>query len=450
MRKLIPIILVIGVFLTACSAEETPAPTEVATPTSVATVTLVPTATPAPTPTPIPEPEPSPEYGPPPIIELTVVYPDGVSVTVPIYCPVPAEYCDSAVEVYDANGEYWGLGFSLPEGTPIYAAGEGSLNNTWVDNEDPAFIFRYDLTVYLSADPINKPIDWDHLDERHWADPITFYYDYIGFNTTLPDPIITDGWLDFPEGMFPLDVEGGQELGRAIGTSLEQIPPYGTLPGINLVLMVETRASYIYDGVHLTEISPQIHLSCQSPLAPEPTLEPASQSDLVVVLPDGSEVPITWPVPEEYRDIAIEVEVHDVAGSYIGLGFRLPEGTPIFAVTNGVLGDYRFYPSRDKNDVFVYTFSFDLRGTEIDFWYTYNGFSSVFLNPTIMSGVPYFPSPPTITVSGGEKLGSTTDRDPTVDRAFKTYGADNQEVRGINLVISARHPVHGTLRIRIN
>lgn len=257
MKKLIAIFLVLGVFLTACGGggqkavptEEGLTPTEAAAPTSAVTATPVPTATP--TPTPIPEPEPSPEYGPPPIIDLTVVYPDGVSITVPIYCPVPAEYCDTGIDVYDYDGNYLGLGFSLPEGTPIFSVGDGVLRDMGKAAMGPyldgsyVYYFSYDLIGTDDFDPDYKKPDWAVA-----LPYVRFEYEHEGFGTAFPNPEIIDGELYFPP--WPdtpfFRIRGGQELGTAIDPDFSTLWPYGAkgqdIYGINFVFAAKSWRSH--------------------------------------------------------------------------------------------------------------------------------------------------------------------------------------------------------------
>jgi len=42
-------------------------------------------------------------------------------------CPVPKEYCKTA-KVIEIEGRYFGLGYKVPEGTPIYAVRNGFLD----------------------------------------------------------------------------------------------------------------------------------------------------------------------------------------------------------------------------------------------------------------------------------------------------------------------------------
>jgi len=44
-------------------------------------------------------------------------------------CPVPAEYCDSG-RIIEIDGAYVGVGYQVPEGTPILAALPGQVKNS--------------------------------------------------------------------------------------------------------------------------------------------------------------------------------------------------------------------------------------------------------------------------------------------------------------------------------
>jgi len=405
-RKLIPIILVIGVFLTACGgggekaetsvagttlAEESPVPMEVVAPTSVATATPVPTAAPTATPVPTPIPKSNPIFGPPPIVDLTVIYPDGVEITVPVYCPVPAEYCDSAVEVYNEEGNYLGLGFSLPEGTPIFVVGEGDLGRGGVsascyDNSQADCVYGFDYwlihTDYTYPNAYVDPNSGPVYKKADWADvlpEIRFVYSHYGFSTVFPNPVVINSELELiPEPMFDSSwVSGGQEIGRTSAPYEGEVfcgadGQYIYENGINFILAAESCCGYE------PETTFQIYFNSQpttaltvvdstEPIPPEPISEPT----LTIVLPDGTEVPIACPVPEGYCRTATELFRDD--GSFYGLGFTLPVETPILAVADGKVegGSNGWWSPANDPDKRYYPIAYSLTAGSLNFHYSY-------------------------------------------------------------------------------
>lgn len=365
MKKLITIVLVFGVVLTACggggqkaempvagviSTEESPAPTKAAAPTSVATATSVSTVAPAVTPEPAPISQPSPKYGPPPIIDLTVVYPDGESITVPIYCPVPLEFCHTGVHIYDFDGNYLGLGFNLPEGTPIFAVGTSQLRLTstgcydWGDGNWTSD-FGYVLYKILPA--------------------TNFRYDHSGFSTVFPNPEIINGKCVIPEPVSPVQVTGGQEVGRVITNNVDVgWDTNGKMLPFNFIFAAERRYG---DG---TSTPCRIYLGSQ-PTVESPTPKPILVPTIAVLLSDGSEIPIACPVPEEFCRTATELFRDD--GSFYGLGFTLPAETPILAVADGKVegGSNGWWSPANDPDKRYYPIAYSLTAGSLNFHYSY-------------------------------------------------------------------------------
>lgn len=109
------------------------------------------------------------------------------------------------MEVYDYEGNYLGLGFSLPEGIPIFAVKDGLLTSTYIGGSKSldgnwTYISGYRLLG----------IDADALPDT------SFHYDQSGFNTVFPNPKVLEGELILPESWDSIWVNGGQELGRVV------------------------------------------------------------------------------------------------------------------------------------------------------------------------------------------------------------------------------------------
>lgn len=307
------------------------------TPTEVVEPTLEPTTTPEPTATP----EATPVSEPPPIIQLTVVYPDGGSFVVPIWCPVPEEFCETGLEIFDADGNYLGLGFSLPEGTPIFAVGEGSL----IEVLKIEWVFDYGTGRYIyyfisELAPNTNSSRWENAlpqmkfqhDQNSFGLRVHFNYRYSGFSSVFD--LLADNYEFWPNG--------GEEIGRVNAPSSSILSEangavYGVdgqeIHGINFIFEV---FDYCCRGKYVT-LRIDLNFQPAPSMSPEPTPTPESKlkPTLTVVLLDGSEIPMDCPVPQEYCRTATEIFRDD--GSFCGLGFTLPEGTPILAVADGKL-----------------------------------------------------------------------------------------------------------------
>jgi len=306
-------------------------------------------------------PEPSSVFGPPPIINLTVVYPDGGSIAVPIACPVPAEFCETGVDIYDENGDYIGLGFSLPAGTPIFAVvaddhfGAIRAFQTFDYKIGDYAYFRRIETQLVST---SNRLGTNYIYKPNRCTTCVFVrYDYSG----LSDPL--DKALDRFHYYAYIRPEAGEEIGRVNDPSISLLGMWHgniykadgqRMTGVNFVFWVKTFWGYTADECRYVMLP--IHFDCRPTPTPEPTptIEPTPEPTSELSL---TEISVACPVPAEYCRTATEIFRDD--GGFLGLGFSLPEGTSVLAVADGKLERFdggwwgsasepqsRYYPTR--------------------------------------------------------------------------------------------------------
>jgi hypothetical protein len=267
-----------------------------------------------------------------------------------IFCPVPKEFCGQGVELFNEDGSYLGLGFDLPEGTPIFAVGDGQLffhgwaARYWFD-ESPSYIFYFNLR----------------------ARQISYGYMYSGHSRVFPNPRTVDGEAVFPDvSRGSITVNGGQELGRVVSKWADQgLTSDGSWFRANLIITVEG------SRLRLTAEAAPV-------AAAEEVQAPELKPSLIVTLPDGSEASFACPVPEEFCEEGMALLRDD--GSFYGLGFFLPEGTPILAVAEGTIGKTQ---SGWWNDVALCYSGYELTAEGIAFSYYHTGQATPTPSPTV-------------------------------------------------------------------
>lgn len=86
-------------------------------------------------------------------------------------CPVPVEYCDSG-RVVEIDGAYLGVGYQVPEGTPVLAVISGRATN-YGKNYLPSVGGGHYSGIKLVGNDSNLTIDYVRV-----SDPFTILADY--------------------------------------------------------------------------------------------------------------------------------------------------------------------------------------------------------------------------------------------------------------------------------
>jgi hypothetical protein len=141
--------------------------------------------------------------GPPPMVQLTLAS-DTSETTIPVHCPVPQEFCSRGVQVFNDDGSYLGLGFDLPEGTPVFAMAAGELSYLgtrvvyWFEGESYTFYYRLRVGGY------------------------TVTYEHSGHSAFFPDPETVNGEVVFPTDSGSIRVDSGQAVGKVVSKWTQQ------------------------------------------------------------------------------------------------------------------------------------------------------------------------------------------------------------------------------------